>query len=233
MRNQITGGALREERLINSIHNIAYSFKDDPSYMDDVVFYWSRKPIHPRISESINRETGTPRTTIMTQLNEPFEIGDMFELDDGSIWIVVYRERRQTHYEGLLERCNYMLNFGLDEDGNVIKYPVILQNATQYNSGITDSDYVTYGSAQYVAYVCIDDYTLSIDKQYRFLVDYNTKNPTAYKVTQVDTTTWVIDGKGRIRYTLAEDELRDTDNIDLMVADSSTTKDKGTEGGWF
>lgn len=209
-----------------------YSFKDDPSYLDGVSFYFSGDIIHPRISESINRETGTPRTTIMTMLNEPFEMGDIFRLPDGTNWICTYKERRQTHHQGTLEYCNYLLNFEKDSEGNTITYPVVVQNATQYNSGVTDTDYVTYGSAQHVIFTVKDEYTTNIDKQFRFLIDYNTNNPTAYKVTQADTTTYQKGGKGLIRYSVVEDELRATDDIENMIADQTLPKAKGGEG-WF
>lgn len=228
-----TGSSLRDERIQSAIDNIAYSFTDDPSYLDGVVFYWNEEPIHPRISESINRETGTPRTTMMTQITEPFEMGDIFKFPDGTIWICTYQERRQTHFEGTLEFCNCLLNFEKDEDGTIITYPVIVQNSTQYNSGITYSDYVTYGSAQNVIYTVQDDYSLKIDKDFRFLIDYNTTNPTAYLVTQVDTTTYKKGGKGLVRYTVIEDELRSTDDIENMIADNTKRPDMAGDEGWL
>lgn len=232
MRMEATGSNMRNERILDSTRNIYYSFADDPSYTDGVVFYWDNKPIHPRLYEHTNRETSTIRYQMQTTLAEPFELGDIFKLPDDSVWLCIYTDRMKTHYQGTLEYCNYMLNFEKKKDGSIITYPVMVTNATQYNSGVTDTDYITYGSSQHIFYTVMDEYTVKIDKNFRFLLDYNTTNPTAYKVTQVDTTSYSKGGKGIVRFTLVEDELRDTDDIVNMVADQTRVEDVGGEG-WF
>ncbi len=156
---------------------------------------------------------------------------------DNKWWLVVSLVDNNMVYEkAVVWYCNYRLKFRFPGGTAVNEYPIVLNNATQYNTGVEFGKMLDIGSTQRLIFVPYSADTIKVDHDYRFLIDRNIANPTAYKVTQVDTEQYDFDGHGVVRWTITEDQLRDKDDVANMVADNTTSTvaaDDETGGGWL
>jgi hypothetical protein len=157
---------------------------------------------------------------------------------DNRYWLVVSLVDNNMVYEkAVIWYCNYIVKFVSPKTGSNVSYPVVSNNATQYNSGVESNKTMTVGSTQRLLFVPYNNETIEVDHDFRLLVDRRLSKPTAYKVTQVDTEQYDYDGYGVLRWTLVEDVLRSTDDIANMVADTSSTgalvDDDDDGGGWL
>jgi hypothetical protein len=142
---------------------------------------------------------------------------------DNRYWLVVSLVDNNMVYEkAVIWYCNYSVKFIVPGTSTTVTYPVVSNNATQYNSGVESNKTMTVGSAQRLLFLPYNTDTIVIDHDFRLLVDRRVAKPTAYKVTQVDTEQYDYDGYGVLRWTLVEDVLRSTDDIVNMVAENST-----------
>ena len=78
----------------------------------------------------------------------------------------------------------------------------------------------------------MNDVLIKIDSDFRILADRNTAQPTAYRVTKVDTLSYAFGTGGMICWMLVEDVLRAADNKSTMVADNTVPTAPTGSGGW-
>lgn len=220
LRMTACGENLREERIADARSMTQQLFKDDPSYRGDVFLWKDQKEsvVAARVYEHKYRDAGTPRRQIQTLYDYPIAVGDVFLIGNEGYWLCVEAfNAHNINWQGTLEYCNLKLRFLLDN--NIKEYPVVIKNATQYNSGETDKPQMTIGSSQHLIYISADLYTLQFHHGQRFLIDKNIVNPTAYRLTQMDTTSYSYGEKGIIQLTVVEDQYSPTyDNKELMIA---------------
>jgi hypothetical protein len=114
-----------------------------------------------------------------------------------------------------------------------------VHNATQYNSGERERDYMRITSSQRLIYFPLNEETVVIDNDYRFLIDRNLRRPSAWKVAQADTENDAWDGHGIMRIMAVEDEFSPSDNAQMMLADNTKWLSKNgfdtkqnVGGGW-
>ena len=137
-------------------------------------------------------------------------------------WLVAGLVDNNTVYEkSVLQYCKSIIHFKLPNTETLVSYPVPTINATQYNSGEESRSFMTIGSSQRIMFVPFNDETIQVDNDFRILMDKNTGKPTAWKVSQVDPESYAFDNAGLIRWTVMEDRLRETDDIQNMVADNN------------
>lgn len=136
-------------------------------------------------------------------------------------WLVNSPVSRNGFYSKLIAwYCKYRLRFISPISGEVTEYPIYVINSTQYNSGETNGQKITIGSAQHLIYLPYNKETSLIDNGMRFLLDKRTTIPTAYKLTQVDSTSFAYQEQSLLQWTVVEDQFSPiTDNKELMVAD--------------
>lgn len=228
MRRMNAGGkTVREEQIENSLHLVRQTFADDPSYIPDGAEIWnSERILHPRIYNETYRSTSPAQANIQTMINEPFYLGDVIHWPEHGYWMCL--EANNLHgiqWEGTLRFCNYKVKFLSPLTKDIVEYPVSVFNATQYGSGETerydDDIHMIIGTSQMIVYISFDEHTRLLDGGFRFLLDRNIVNPTAFEVKQADTVSYSDAGeRGYIHLTCAECPLdHKRDNIDLMIAD--------------
>ena len=140
---------------------------------------------------------------------------------DNRWWMVVSLVDNNTVYEkGVLQYCNYSIRYKVPLTDNIVEYPVPTINSTQYNSGEEWRDRMTAVSSQRILYIPNNEETIYVDNDFRLLMDKNRVLPTAWKISQVDAETFAFSEKGIIRWSLREDRLRDSDDIENMLADN-------------
>lgn len=161
------------------------------------------------------------------------QCGDLL-LIDGRWWLVISLvDQNRLYSKGILYYCNSTLNFTSLTTFKPVTYPVVVHNATQYNSGERSTDYMTIVSSQRLYYFPANDETLQFDNDYRFLHDRNHLHPSAWKIAQVDTENDDWDGYGIVRVMAVEDELLKTDDVNNMIADNSKWIEKhGINSGY-
>lgn len=186
-----------------------------------------------------NRTADTPpnadQRQILTQIGT-LQCGQYIKFDN-RWWLVVSLVDNNLVYEkAVIWYCNYTVNFKSPKTNTNVSYPVVTNNATQYNSGVESNKTMTVGSTQRLLFLPYNSETIEVDHDFRLLVDRRLSKPTAFKVTQVDTEQYDYDGYGVLRWTLSEDILRSTDDIVNMIADNTPTGDTGGDddgGGWL
>lgn len=227
LRMNAGGRTVREEQIENALHLLRQTFADDPSYIVDGVTIWNTdRVVHPRIYLEKHRSTSPSQANIQTLINEPIYMGDIIPWPDHGYWLCVDRNNlHNINWEGTLSFCNHQIKFISLKTKEIVEYPISAINSTQYGSGETyhydDELKMVVGTSQMIVYIPYDEHTIKIDSGFRFLIDRNTENPTAFKVAQADTISYSDnDNHGYIALTVYEDQFNPlTDNKELMIAD--------------
>jgi len=223
LRMSTTGTTLREEHIASSRMLLNSTFKDDPSYRDDVVVWGKDVQIPARVYEHTYKESTATRRSIQTPIDFSFSVGQIFKMGDEGYWLCIEAfNAHQTYYQGIVEYCNYMLNF--ISGGKIHSYPIVMKNSTQYNSGETNRNQMILGNSQHMIFIPCTEDTVRINNGHRFLLDRNRVRPSAFRLTQVDTTTYAYGEIGYMQWTVTEDQFSpERDNTELMIADYYTT----------
>jgi hypothetical protein len=138
-----------------------------------------------------------------------------------SWWMVISLVDHNAVYEkGVLQYCNYTIRFVVPGTEQTVEYPVPTINSTQYNSGEELRRQMVNVSSQRIMYLPNNEETIYVDNDFRLLMDMNRQKPTAWKVTQVDAESYAFSSRGLVRWTVLEDRLRDTDDVENMLADN-------------
>lgn len=194
---------------------------------DDVEIYMSRPTDKPVRTRAIiqNDTTDNPEFASLRQIlcrdGTNLQCGNYIKRDDGSWWIIPYLPGSNGMYEkSFIWYCNYVLKFISPLTGEMVEYPVSTENATRYNSGERETSKMLVGTTQHILYIPNNSETILINNGHRLLYDYNRTQPTAMRVTQVDTTSYAYGGQVRLlRWTLVEDQYNEqTDDAVSGVA---------------
>ena len=229
------GNTVRNEQIENAQMLLSTTFADDPSYQIQGTEVWySERVLHPRIYGYTWKSTTPPQASFQTMLNERVYLGDILHWnEENGYWMCIgVSNLHGVNWEGTLQFCNFWLNFKSPLTGELRKYPISMYNATQYGTGEDRKTMMSIGSAAHIIYLTCDEHTLSLDNGKRFLIDKNLKLPTAYKLTQVDTTTYAsTENHGFLRLYVLEDQYNPkTDDAENMLADAWEDKvGSGTE----
>ena len=227
------GTTMRLEQIENGRRILESTFADDPSYIIDGCQVWySNRIVYPRIYGHSYKSTLPDTAEFQTMVDKPLYPGDIIPWGtDNGYWLCTSSiNLHDLNYEGTLMYCNSYLKFKSPLDGSIREYPVPMYNATQYGSG-ENTEYtsifrkreklLTLGAEAHILLLMMDEHTVALDNGVRFLMDSNKNTPTAYKLTQMDTTSFQHwPDHGYLRLYLLEDQLnRKTDDTENMVAD--------------
>lgn len=212
-RLKITGETERE-RTINSFKNIVSNKAlSNPSCKDVKINGVDGKLTINTSTQPYYKEY----ETIPDQAQ--IELGDYVEFAN-SMWLVTTRDSDDELYiDGKLEECQYNLRWQNDS-GDIIERWAVVYSASKYNDGETGNKMFTIGSDQLMVTMPCDEETLYMQSEKRVFIDKNIKNPTAYKLTKVDTVTSGYGNKGIVTF-IANQCVTDLnkDRIDLMLCD--------------
>lgn len=141
---------------------------------------------------------------------------------NGDYWLVNGIPGNNKMYEKAAAwYCKYAIRFVSPLTGKIVEYPVYDINSTQYGSGETPKTHMTIGTSQHLVYLPYNEETVMLDSGFRFLIDKNRDKPTAYRLAQIDTSSYASGEKdGLIQWTIVESQYDEkTDNKDLLIAD--------------
>lgn len=238
-----SGGSLRGEQIFNSKMLLKETFHDNSADALGIFFWELGKlkqedyeddiPISIRLYKRTFSAANGYTVKFQTEIDTPIIVGDIvYDSINDEYYICTESHNINTiHYQGKFTLCNWILKWQKD-DGTILEYPCYDINATQYNSGETGNRQFVIGTAQHMITLPYDENTVVLNTPKRFFIDRNTSNPTAYIVTQNDTTSHFIGKKGLIKLTLAQTVRDDKkDRIDLGICDYREITDDMPDGG--
>lgn len=199
---------LRQKKIqVNSLYEFA-SDREDDALLNGNAFVKS-----PRIFERKFVDTVHHKITVETIADSDWmECGDYLEFD-GMMWLCLNSYSFHKLYcRATFMSCDWQI-YWINENGELKSQYVIDQNSTQYNSGESGDKTMTLGAAQHMLKMPYNEDTVMFDSPQRFCIDRNLKNPTCYKVTQNDNSSYNY-GKGLCCVTVTESQLdRDKDKL--------------------
>lgn len=142
----------------------------------------------------------------------------------GAYWVVSSLPDNNGIYEkAVLWKCKWSIRFISPLTGRIVEYPTYDINSTQYGTGELNKTNISTGESQHLLYIPYNEETILLDNRFRFLMDRNRANPTAYRITQVDPTSYAVGPEnedGLLQWSIIETQFNEkTDNKELMVAD--------------
>lgn len=224
----LSGSSIRNEAIKNSQELLKETFADDPSFTAGIYFwqpsthsYADQNELPIRLyGRSFSNANGVV-VKFQTLIDNPIVVGDMLydSNDDEYLLCTESFNVDGVHWKGKFSLCNWILKWQ-NKYGDILEYPCVDINSTQYNSGEQASAKMTIGSSQHMATLPYDENTIAIKSPQRFFLDRDTETPTSFIVTQNDNTSMFFGKKGLIKITMLECERNnDTDRPDLGICD--------------
>lgn len=224
----LSGSSIRNEVIKNSQELLKETFADDPSFATGIYFWKPSTHSYADPNELPIRLYGRSFSNangvvvkFQTLIDNPIVVGDMLydSNDDEYLLCTESFNVDGVHWKGKFSLCNWILKWQ-NNDGDILEYPCVDINSTQYNSGEQASAKMTIGSSQHMATLPYDENTIAIKSPQRFFLDRDTETPTSFIVTQNDNTSMFFGKKGLVKITMLECERNnDTDRPDLGVCD--------------
>ena len=224
----LSGSSIRNEVIKNSKELLKETFADDPSFTSGIYFWQPSTHSYADSNELPIRLYGRSFSNangvvvkFQTLIDNPIVVGDMLydSNDDEYLLCTESFNVDGVHWKGKFSLCNWILKWQ-NKYGDILEYPCVYINSTQYNSGEQASAKMTIGSSQHMATLPYDENTIAIKSPQRFFLDRDTETPTSFIVTQNDNTSMFFGKKGLIKITMLECERNnDTDRPDLGICD--------------
>lgn len=226
---RLSGGSLRNEHIKNSQELLSYTFDDDASFSEGIYrwelgikSYEGEKTIKIRFYDRKFSNANGVQIAFQTLIDIPMQVGDILydSLADEYLLCTECFLIDRIHWQGKMSLCNWILKWQKRDTGEILEYPCHDINSTQYNSGETSNKQFTVGSSQHMITLPYDENTVILDSPQRFYIDKDTNNPTAFIVTQNDTTSRSYGKKGLVKVTVVESANNNSkDRPDLGVCD--------------
>lgn len=224
----LSGSSIRNEVIKNSQELLKETFADDPSFTAGIYFWQPSTHSYADPNELPIRLYGRSFSNangvvvkFQTLIDNPIVVGDMLydSNDDEYLLCTESFNVDGVHWKGKFSLCNQILKWQ-NKYGDILEYPCVDINSTQYNSGEQASAKMTIGSSQHMATLPYDENTIAIKSPQRFFLDRDNETPTSFIVTQNDNTSMFFGKKGLIKITMLECERNnDTDRPDLGICD--------------
>ena len=227
-RMGLSGGSLRNENIKNSQELLRETFADDASFALGI-YMWrlglksfdDEESVQIRLYKRSFSNANGVSVKFQTLINTPIIVGDMIydSVADEYLLCTESFNIDGIHWQGKFTLCNWILKWQ-NKNGDILEYPCVDINSTQYNSGEQSNKQFTIGSSQHMVTLPCDENTVALSSPQRFFLDKNMENPTSFVVTQNDTTSYSYGKKGLVRVTLMESANNSaTDRIDLGICD--------------
>lgn len=234
------GDSLRAENINNSKRLLEEVFDDDASLALGIYMwelgkkeYLPTEQIRIRIFDKKYSAANGVMCAFQTLIDSPIDVGDILYDSTINKYYICTESFNigNVHWQGKLTMCNWILKWQ-KKDGTILEYPCQDMNTTQYNSGEQSNRQFTIGSSQHMLMLPYDENTVVLKSPQRFFLDRDKDNPTAYIVTQNDTTSYNYGNKGIVRVTVTECAIDwDEDNLELGICDYLDENDLDNDNG--
>ena len=154
---------------------------------------------------------------IKVRPDDTFELGQIVDCYNEKWLITSIDSKTDFCTSGLMIECNYNLKFqNLNYD--IVSYPCVVLNASQYNSGIQENKTLTIGSNQFMMYLPLNYDTSQLTYDRRLFISNNTTKPIPYKVTRPDDVSKTNNGVGVLCLIMSQDQINlEEDRPDLGI----------------
>lgn len=222
-----SGMSVREEMIRDSQNLLNEELEHDASYSPTIYFYNpdlrtdgepGRLRIYNRKYSSLNGNY----QSFLTTYDNPVKIGEYFhDKKDDTYWLVYNSFNvNDTHYEGKLIQCNYLLKWQTI-DGRIVERHANIVSASKYDVGENGNYIMKISSNNYTVLIGYCEEGFDLEGQ-RVFIDMKKENPTkVFKMTRSDDVIYNSDGVGRILGFIADKTQfnPDTDNQELRICD--------------
>lgn len=231
-RINCSGSTPREAKIVDAKRILAYDFKHDTAYAENVYYWINGKD--PKDGEhldikfyDIKYSSANGKTkAFQTKIDDLIVNGTcIHDMSDDTHWICKEDTFNvdDIHCKGTFTKCNYLLSWQNNE-GDIVYYWCKTQNASSYSTGTEGNSTITIGSDQLMIILPFDDETKQLKRDKRFMIMADGCEPVCYKLTRPDTTTYMDNGVGCICLIVSEssDYNVEKDNKDLKICDYIT-----------
>ena len=155
---------------------------------------------------------------------------------DGGWWLVSGIPGNNRIYEkAFLWKCRHNIRLLSPLTGEIVEYPVVSENSTQYGTGEENKTHMTVGDDQHLVYLPYNEETILLDNQFRFIMDKNKIQPSVFRVTRVDPVSYAAGEEafadGLIQWSVIETQFNEaTDSREEMIADFYKSGPGGESG---
>ena len=207
-----SGSTLHHEQIKDAQDILKYGFCDDVSYNPNIVSYKSNNKIPIKIYDQKYSASYGTTAKYLTMHNNPVELGQiLYDTAKKEYWMCVESfDISGIHNEGKIGKCHRFLKWQ-DKNGTIKEIPAIITSASKYNNGENGTDVVYIGSDQLMIFIQLNDDTIKLDRNVKFLIDENTEHPTVYRITRADTALYTYMGKGFISIIVTECQYEPTE----------------------
>lgn len=185
-RMGISGLTAREEMIRDGQIVYKEELEADASY-STTLYHYSYSYKGGEIGELANirifKRTQTEQK-FSTTFDNPVCIGDYFyDKADETYWLVYSSVNvDDVNYQGKMYKCNHNLTWQSYDKSRIIQRWVYTEDFTKYDSGQTSNGEITIGSNQYGITLGVDEDTMELERDMRFVIDFKTRkrNPNTY-----------------------------------------------------
>lgn len=180
LRNNTSGGSMRQEKINQSKYILYQDNENDPSYCDSM-FIWlaadindKSEQIHPRIYNRKKSSTYGVTQQFQTPYDEKINIGDLFyNTDDNSYWLCVESfDLDEILWNGLLAKCNFIIKFQ-SKDGAILSYPCITTTSAGRDK---ETNTLTLPDGRKKVIILSDENTILLANDMRMYLDLHPTN---------------------------------------------------------
>lgn len=195
----------------------SYIAEDVEIYNTELSDYIITKSI---VNDKVNSSSLTKFTlSLLLPLDVNCNTGMYIRYKD-NYWIITSNVNNNHIYKKLnAELCTYTLKFQHPQTGAILSYPCITSNRIQ-GVGEKETNIMTLPAGNKVVLLPFDENTILLTNDKRLYLDNHPIKPRPYKITFVDSTSKVINGRGLLELYAAEDQnIHENDRPDLGICD--------------
>ena len=167
------------ERNLSKINRYADRHFDDTFDTQDVLV--NNKPMQLMVIK--DTDGNVHKKKIKSRHNDVIHVGDYVKWND-QIWLITLLDPDdKTWNKGYMFLCTLLLRWQ-DESGKIIERFVYAEDYTKYSMGEFSNNYITVGDYQYGITLPVDEYTKKLNRNSRFVIDYEGNYPPdTYRLT--------------------------------------------------
>lgn len=167
------------ERNLSKINRYADRHFDDTFDTQDVLV--NNKPMQLMVIK--DTDGNVHKKKIKSRHSDVIHVGDYVKWND-QIWLITLLDPDdKTWNKGYMFLCTLLLRWQ-DESGKIIERFAYAEDYTKYSMGEFSNNYITVGDYQYGITLPVDEYTKKLNRNNRFVIDYEGNYPPdTYRLT--------------------------------------------------
>lgn len=213
-RMELHGSTRREAAKVKLEKRLEHKAKDTLSFHTAIIDGEEREL-------TIINSDNFDEKTLITLPGETLRMGAYVEWMEQH-WLITSKDfNTEIYTKAKMEQCNYLLRW-IQSDGTILERWSIVNDGTKYMTGeYGDRDFImNRGDSRIQLYLPIDEETLKLTREQRFLIDaYGANDVLSYRLSKPVKLGGSFDNNGVMAFVLQEVNSTDDDNFELHIAD--------------